>query len=221
MSIFGALAKNKALFATPPSSQAPTSAASFGASLVSSAWNAVPPFSGFCGATAANPGWPNGWGHEEVYGNTDDDTPILNPQDEANWPFFLKEMTELCPEIEIYKSSYVPQLNFCFWPNGKTDLSIGNAELAQDMYFAKGVNDAEVELSGGHCIGNCMHDGRLAIISEDGQTTYFIPHALEDYHRYAKALKIELDDRKEKEALRQKMEALSKRRDNKIKAALG
>lgn len=203
------------------SPSAPTSAASFGAGLVSAAWNACPPFSGFCGATAANP-WADRWGHEqEVYGITDDGTPILNPQDEANWPFFLKEMKELCPEIEIYKSGYVPQLNFCFWPNGKTSLSLDQHELACDMHTANGLNDAEVELSGGYIIGNCMHDGYLTIIGEDGKNTSFIPHSIEDYHRYAKALRIELDDRKEKEALRQKMDALSKRRDNKIKAALG
>ena len=218
MSILNAFKKQHP---SPSSIGGPCSSSSFGSGLVSAAWAACPPFSGFVGATASNGQWGPEWQPEDTYGG--DDEHILKPQDEANYPFFKKEMEELCPEIEINKSQgCYGAMQFIFYPNGK-----GAAEQEQaddDDFFARlnGYdNPVSVMMTGGDIIGTCLPDGRLTLCDEGGHNTNFIPHCIEDYRRYAKAMRIELDDRKEKQALRQKMEALSKKRDSKIRAALG
>lgn len=216
MSILNAFKKQ---YPAPSSVHTPPTSYSGGAGLVSAAWASVPVFSGFCGSTASN-GWDE-YQAEDTYGG--DDEHILKPQDEANYPFFKKEMEELCPEIEINKSQgCYGTMQFIFYPNGKA--AAEQAQADDDEFFSKlnGYdNPVSVMMTGGDIIGTCLPDGRLTLCDEGGHNTNFIPHCIEDYRRYAKAMRIELDDRKEKQALRQKMEALSKKRDSKIRAALG
>ena len=63
-------------------------------------------------------------------------------------------------------------------------------------------------------------DGRCEVMTE-GRTITFFPHTIEDYRRYAKALKIECDERDERAAVQQKLEAINKKKQAKMKAALG
>lgn len=144
----------------------------------------------------------------------DDETPVLDPRDDANFPFFKQAIEELCPVVTIERSehtNWATSLIFITRPRQNWDAE----DVVQEAEEPENHDSKETIGQAGSC-----NDGRCEVLTYDRTITFF-PHTIEDYRRYAKALKIEIDERDERAAIKQKLEAIDKKKQAKMKAALG
>lgn len=159
----------------------------------------------------------------------DSDVPVLDPRKDENFPFFKQAIEELCPGVTIERTehlSWAPSLIFITRPrqNWTAEDIVQEAWKAVPPFsgFCGQTAEPEQHQDSKETIGQAgsCDDGRCEVLSHDRTITFF-PHTIEDYRRYAKALKIECDERDERAAVQQKLEAINKKKQAKIKAALG
>ena len=207
----------------------PNSCSSFGGRIIQS-WNGrqYPAPSSFGPSTAAI---DYAYGKQELHNDdytfgVDSDLPVLDPRKDENFPFFKQAIEELCPGVTIEKT--YPGVILITRPKQNWNAE----ELVEEAWkrvpaftgfsgYAAQINEEPDEPSK-ETIGRAgfNSDGRCEVMTV-GRTITFFPHTIEDYRRYAKALKIECDERDERAAVQQKLEAINKKKQAKMKAALG
>ena len=175
------------------------------------------------------------YGQQELHNDdytfgVDSDLPVLDPRKDENFPFFKQAIEELCPGVTIERTeqlaAWSPSLIFITRPrqNWTAEDIVQEAWKAVPSFSGFcGQTAAEPEQQDSkETIGEVGSgdDGRCEVLTS-GRTVTFFPHTIEDYRRYAKALKIECDERDERAAVQQKLEAINKKKQAKMKAALG
>lgn len=208
----------------------PNSCSSFGGGTIQG-WNGrqYPAPSSFTGISQAAVNYV--YGEPEIHNDdytfgVDSDLPVLDPKEDANFPFFKQAIEELCPGVTVEKT--YPGIILITRPKQNWNAEEIVEEAWKRVPAFTGFSGVAVQVAeepnepSKETIGRAGFDsdGRCEVMTE-GRTITFFPHTIEDYRRYAKALKIECDERDERAAVQQKLEAINKKKQAKMKAALG